>query len=208
MSDEPTIEDRWRYEQQRAAERQRKWYEDEQQRQQAEREADKHRRHAVAHCPECDTPIPADFRAGNSVYCTRCREGWKYYTVVGRLVWESLSVVDTLAWRRLAEQFPAVPAAPPQPAPTVMAQPEVPTTDPEPPALRPNEWQILRVLAAQPNVAMTQADIGDNTDPKLSIPTVGRLLRKLRERGLTQPLDGGGECITTKGLSLVNKCES
>jgi hypothetical protein len=70
--------------------------------------------------------------------------------------------------------------------------------------LAPQELAILTVLAAQPTVAMIQADIGDSSTPKLSTSTVGRWLKKLRQRGLTQPLNSGGECITAKGLTLVH----
>ena len=73
----------------------------------------------------------------------------------------------------------------------------------QPPALHHNEWQILTVLAAQPNVAMIQVEIGDRTDPKVSPQTVARWLKRLRKRGLTEPLNSGGECITAKELSVV-----
>ncbi len=148
----------------------------------------------ISTCRNCDAPIPANCRVDNDnhteVYCPRCGQGWKYFQTGYGLHSEPLTVTERLAWRQLAGML----AAAPQPAPTVT---------PPAPALHHNEWQILTVLAGQAKVAMTQADIGENTDPKLSPQTVARWLKRLRERGLTEPLNSGGECITAKGLDLV-----
>jgi hypothetical protein len=71
------------------------------------------------------------------------------------------------------------------------------------PAVHRTAWSILRAMRDAHPQALDQAEIGDRADPKLSRATVGRWLDRLRGRGLTRPLTGGGEELTPDGLRLA-----
>jgi hypothetical protein len=150
------------------------------------------------HTPDHDPTVH-----GEEGYCKVCLEydfvaeavavnisGPGGFLVVKPVRWTPCaSALEIEARKRLAGMLPAAP--PPA------------TTQQDTTPLHPNEWAILKVLAVQPQVAMTQADVGEQTDPRMSPQTVMRWLKKLRKHGLTEPLTSGVESITAKGLSLV-----
>jgi hypothetical protein len=166
-------------------------------------------------CQYGHTPDHIPTTHGEKGYCKVCLEydyvaetvGVSLHSgvVVRPTRWTPSSALEIKARERRVGRLP--PAPTPLPAPS--APPPEPQTEPELITLHSNQWQILTVLAANPKVALTQADIGERTDPQLSPQTVARWLKGtkrlkgLRDHGLTQPLDSGGECITEKGLILV-----